>query len=483
MAFKKSLFSKPSWAVKAAAPVDVDQPIFQQSANIHEQIVEANRKKQERRVARQKQKEEDRRRKSDSRDTKFDQDDKPVKKQRISTEPIRVPDDDDHDFDRRKSDSDSDRSSRSSRSRQRRTSTPEREQEKPLLRSAPKDATRKTSGLEFGSPRKPRKAATPLNEDDDFAVVDVQPAPSKPIPKQKLKPPPPPESESDPEEDDYLKELKRQARAESKLKRSANTMPQHAVSPTADGKSPPVDLPPGTSLSGSATPTAGGHDPADPEVQILITSLIPNCHDLIVKRRASQPLAQVLAYYAEKYELGYLGTRLFFTWNDTRLYKSTTMRSILAMIRTKYGTKKDGSDVAEGRIEIKAVTDEVHEARLAFKERERKRMENGGEDPEPPPADYQSSEAPAQTGEPPQRPAGTIIQLKSNEDASLPNMNLRVHPHTTIDKIVRGYKRKMQVDVNREVYLVFDGERLEEDQTVADVGFEDGDAVDVRAKS
>lgn len=484
MAPKKSFFSKPSWAAKAAAPMELDQPIFQQ--NVYEDILEVSRKQEEKRLARQKQREEERRRKSDSRDTKLDQDDKPVKKQRISTEPIPLADndDDDDDFDRRRSDSDSDRSVRSSSSRKRQDSTPERAPEKPVLRSTPRKDKQTLEDLECVSPRKPRKGTTPLDEDDDFAIVDVLPAPAKPNTKEKPKPPPPPESESDPEEDEYLRELKRQARAESKAKKTAAFDQRQAGSPATDGRSPSLNPPLGTATSASAIPTPASHDLSDPEVQILIKSIIPNCDPLIVKRRASQPLSQVLAFYTEKHQLGYLGARLFFTWNGTRLYKSTTMRSILAMIKAKHGTKTDGTDLAEGRIEIEAVTEEIHENRQAFKEREMKRMENGGQDHDSSSGHYQDVEGsmPAE-GEPPQRSTGTIIQLSSNDEASLPHMKLRVHPHTTIEKIVRGYKRKMGVDMNRPVYLVFDGDKLEEDQTVADVGFEEGDAVDVRAKS
>lgn len=83
--------------------------------------------------------------------------------------------------------------------------------------------------------------------------------------------------------------------------------------------------------------------------------------------------------------------------------------------------------------------------------------------------------------EPQQRSTGTIIQLISDDGASPPDMKLRVHPHTTIEKIVRGYKRKMSVDMDRQVHLVFNGDKLEEEHTVADVGFQESDAVDVRA--
>ena len=485
MAPKKSFFSKPSWAAKAAAPVGLEQPIFQQ--NVYEDILEVSRKKEEKRLARQKQREEERRRNVDSRDTKLDQDDKPVKKQRISTEPIPIPlADGDDDFDRRRSDSDSDRSVRSSGSRERRDSSPERASEQPVLRSTPRKDKQTLGHLEYVSPRKPRRATTPLHadDDDDFAIVDVQPAPAKPDTKEKPKPPPPPESESDPEEDEYLRELKRQARAESKAKKTAAFDQRQAGSPATDKRSPSLNPPLGTATSASTTPTPGGPDLTDPEVQILIKSIIPNCDPLIVKRRASQPLSQVLAFYVEKHQLGYLGARLFFTWNGTKLYKNTTMWTILAMIKARYGTKTDGTDLAEGRIEIEAVTEEIHENRQAFKERERKRMANGGQDHDSPSGHDQDREVPMPDEcEPPQRSTGTIIQLSSNDEASLPNMKLRVHPHTTIEKIVRGYKRKMGVDMNRPVYLVFDGDKLEEDQTVADVGFEEGDAVDVRAKS
>lgn len=490
MATKKSLFSKPKWAAKASSVAKDDQPIFQQ--NVYKDIVEAERRREEKRIARQVQREDEQRRKSESRDTEVDEDKQPVKRQRISAEPKALEEDDE--FNARRSDSDSDRSSRSMRSRRSSewSSTPptrnkhnNQNDHRPTLRITPKKGKRIGDLLNDTFPKKQVHPSIPLDEDDDLAITDVQPRARVAQSKSGSEPkpsPPPEESDSDPEEDPYLKELKLQARAEARAKKGSCLSAQNTPTDATDGRPPPLNPQNGT--RDTVTPTPAPPDPDDPVVHIRIISMIPNCTELFVSRLASQPLDQVLSYFTQHFNLGpQLSPRVFFTWNGTKLYKSTTMRSILAMIRTKYGRKKD----ADGKIEIEAMTEEIYQHRLQQKERAR----NGGYQDADEGAAQQNGEAPLAAAvaaandlaQPqPQRGAGTVIHLKSENEQELPPMSLRVHPHTTIERIVRGYKKKMALDMNRKIYLVFDGDVLETEQTVADIGFEEGDSVDVRAR-
>lgn len=157
---------------------------------------------------------------------------------------------------------------------------------------------------------------------------------------------------------------------------------------------------------------------------------------------------------------------------------------------------------------LEAVTDEIFEHRLKQREEAKRRAEEeaaggnnndgdensygdtigiptSGQDPRrsntpggAAPSTHSSGAATAATGT---KTPGLVLKLTS-ATPDLPPMQLRVHAHTPIDRIVRGYKSRMNVDMAREVYLVFEGERLDGTSTVGDVGFEDGDCVDVRCR-
>ncbi|KAJ9655516.1 hypothetical protein H2198_005606 [Neophaeococcomyces mojaviensis] len=495
MALKKSLFSKPTWAAKTTSQVDDDQPIFGQ--NVYEDILEANRKREEKRLARQKEKEEKRaqQRKSESVDTKLE-DEQAVKKRRIST-PTQL-DDDGDDIRSRSSESDAEESGRSVRSRSQRSDASHDRENGPVLRTTPKKKRRLAARLDSPSPAKGSRAVIPIDDEDEDDVIGKNAESSKDsqmqTSKSKPKAPPPPESESESEEEDeYIRELKRRAREEAKAKRLltiTTSSAQRQDTPLADndGRSPSVALPGSVhstngpradSDHGTPTPTAGPRDPSDTKAQILITTIMPDCSKLIVQRYASQPLDQVFNYWKKKNELDKrnLDDKVFFTWNGQKLYNSTTTRSILEQIRRKHGTKEDGSDLAEGKIEIEAVTKEIFDHRQRQKERIRAEAEGTYTDPDT--AHAGNAAAPPEERPAVQQKPGVIIHLNSKDKNVLPFLNLRVRPDTTVQRIVGGYKRKVGVDLSRQIYLVFDGERLEDQTTVEEIGLEDEDVVEV----
>lgn len=471
---KKSLFKSSASSAKPKSAAFGDRPIFQQ--NIYEDILAANKKKEERRLARRKEKEEQRR-DSSSKDVRIRGDEHPVKKQRLSSPLDLDADDSDSSHINRASGSESDTSAKeSSRRRQRSTLTPNHETEQ--ARTSPRkvrEATQQNS-----------KPPVPADDDDDLIVIEPSPASRRTNTTQAPKRvSTPEESDSDPDDDEYVKELKRAARDEARRKRLAAA--QKLGTPATDGQSlltvaPSSSHSTGVAERSRATPSAP--DLEDPVVHIRITTIIPGCDELFIQRRASQPLDIVLETFVKRHELRpELARKVFFTWNGTRLFKSTTMRSILAMIKNKHGTKQDGTDLAEGKIEIEAVTDEIFEHRKKQKERERKRLENGEsyDDVSANAADQNATGVEAHAEQGPKAP-GIVLQLRSNEETSLPSMHLRVRSDTTVIKIIRGYKRKNKIDMSRDIYLVFEGDRLEDEQTAEEIGFEDMDTIDIRSR-
>lgn len=506
MATKKSLFSKPKWAAQTISPIETDTPIFRQ--NVYEDVLEAKRKQEEKRLARQKQKEEEeeeRRRKSESHDTQHDENDQPVKKQRISIESVQVDDDDDYDFNKQSQPGLESASSDGSLQGRRKSGSspgpgPAPSRGGPTLCGSREKDKQSRKGVDVLSPSRSSRASTTADgdgdgddDDDELAIVDVKPS-SEPLPrlasKPKTQPPPsPPEDESDSDEPDWMKELKRQARAAARAK-PAPEDPKPSPNPNLDTDR---DTFSGTGPSSMTSPSPA---PCDPEVTLRIKSLIPGCHELFIKRLASQSLSDVRKYYVSRFQIPpHRVDDVFFTWNDSKLFNSTTVRSILTQIRNKYGTKPDGSDISDGLIEIEAVTEDIYQHRLAQKQREKERQlrEQNGEPAEPEldrDADDQAfvansglSAAPlAAESQQPQK-SGTVIRLKPAPTSGLPEMALRVHPHTTVERIVRGYKKKMGVDVSVQIYLIFDGDALDADQTVADVEFEEDDVVDIGVRN
>ena len=53
---------------------------------------------------------------------------------------------------------------------------------------------------------------------------------------------------------------------------------------------------------------------------------------------------------------------------------------------------------------------------------------------------------------------------------------------TSLSKIVNVFKTAQKLAPDKEVYLIFDGERLDPDISVADADFSDMDYIDVQVK-
>lgn len=512
MVIKRALFSKPAWAAKTIDSEKSDQSIFQQ--NVYEDILLERQREEAKRAARQKEKEECRR-KSESRETKTDNG-RPVKKQRVSeTSTDWDEDEDEENSDQKHSESELGTEESAKNNEGSRKSSVDRAVTlvKPVLRSAPKgksvaELSKRDSVLRDSHMP---SAVDDEDEDDELVIYDSVPKPNPSTAetnsRSKPRPAPPPdsesESESESEDDEYLKELKRKAREEAKTK----TLQSIATSGSANANASLHTI----RLSTPDAPSDTSHDIPHDTVQLLIQTIIPNCPAIMIARRPSQTLESVHKYFCEHHHLSEkLRPKVFFTWNNQRLFNSTTTRSILEQIRRKYG-----HDKSNGKIMLEAVTDEIYTHRLRQKEESRRRAENPDPDfinndpltgpaqdnewtndpsseqqqatapplhPHPPypntPASSTITPAPA----PAPKSPGLVIKLTPEDASTLPPLQLRVHAHNTIDRIVRGYKSRMAIPATREVYLVFEGERLDGALSVADAAFEDGDSVDVRCK-
>jgi hypothetical protein len=507
---KRSFFTKPAWAAApAAAGTSAPAPAKDESSSsvfgrndIYRDILQAEHAKKEKKAARA-------RHRPEKQDRDNEHEGPEVKKRRISSEePAHNKKDPGYGSDAEDSVSPtiSPTSPKSEREKQ-------RSQDRPATRSTPRKQKSSSRGLE-DSPRTYKSPSTrgssrhattvTLHDgdqqlDDDLVIWDPV-KPTKPSPsKRKPKPPSDDEESEEEDEDPYVRELKAKAREKARLQKLGVVEPDRPKTPlttlsaAAAGdrtRSSSVENPQSRPLSSNsasqdflnnrATPASEQED--DPQVRILIQSDIPDTKPLIVKRKASQSLKQVKEFWCKKWGLDDSMTRkVFFTWRGTRLFDSTTMRGIILKLKKDYrqqsasvslddgGDEEDedkDNDPSEGNIMLEAMTPELYEEKQRQREREQQAQTQQDEEHEEVEA---ATPAPADDG-------AIVIRLVAQ---NLEPMQLRVRPHTTMAKVMRGFAAMRKVDEGKTAWLIFDGERLDPDRTVEDVELEDEDEVEV----
>ncbi|KAK5321873.1 hypothetical protein LTR93_006111 [Exophiala xenobiotica] len=511
---KRSFFTKPAWAAApAAAGSSAPAPAKDESSSsvfgrndIYRDILQAEHAKKEKKAA-----------KARHRPQKQDRDSElegpEVKKRRISSEEPADTKDPGYDSDAEDSVSPtiSPTSPKSEREKQ-------QCQNRPVTRSTPRKQESSSRGLE-DSPRtykspstreSSRRATTVTLHDgdqqlDDDLVIWTPVRPTKPSPSKRNPKPPSDdeESEEEEEEDPYVRKLKAKAREKARLQKLGVVEPDRPKTPLTTfsaaaaavdrTRSSSVENPQSRPLSSNsasqdylndnrATPASEQED--DPQVRILIQSDIPDTKPLIVKRKASQSLKQVKEFWCKKWGLDDSMTRkVFFTWRGTRLFDSTTMRGIILKLKKDYrqqsasvslddgGEEEDedkdkDKDPSEGNIMLEAMTPELYEEKQRQREREQQAQTQQDEEHEEVEA---ATPAPADDG-------AIVIRLVAQ---NLEPMQLRVRPHTTMAKVMRGFAAMRKVDEGKTAWLIFDGERLDPERTVGDVELEDEDEVEV----
>jgi len=482
---KRLLFHKPTWATETSTkPSSDDSSVFGRN-HVYEDILEAERQKRERREARARARIEPETKKG-----------RESKRRRVSTDPG----DDEVD-----SDNGSVRSSCSGVSHGSGLATEIR-----VTRSTLKKEKALVPGLGETSPRdRPaaksaaaKSTVIDLREENETEESEMYQTSREVQQKGHVSSRPCRASgeqldEEEEEDDDYLMELKRKARERARLHRlgidvsraknlsfGTTNNEQLAISPSAEPSRSESAQSPTRSGAESGPPPV--QETEDTEVQILITSHIPNSKPLIVRRKASQPLLQVKEFWCQRQGFdAALSAEVFFTWRGTRLFNSTTMRSVLHRLERDHAQRGiETGDPTKGNIELEAVTPKIFEIRQ--KQRERELAENAG---------LVDNHGDSDDGPMPGTAAGNDPLMMMNQTASDPNqkgalvirltcqehepMLLRVRPHTSISKIMLGFQKTMKVEEGKTCWLVFDGDRLDPRATVEEVGFEDEDTVEV----
>lgn len=291
-----------------------------------------------------------------------------------------------------------------------------------------------------------------LEDSDDPEVVAV--TAQEPVPVEG--------EDEDSELDEEFRELARKAREKDRLNRLRveSRSNSQQISSQVDGSR--------TSGPSHTPPRAPSPDPV---LQIFITSPIENTRALIVQRKLSQALREVRFAYCEKQQFSpEFAKRTFFVHRGIRVFDNTTCKGLGIHVEPdgSLSDRMGGISTIEGhRIDVELVTPEIFEAQ----QKQRTRLLS----PDIEENDEQVEEqGPEKDAEPNIR-----LNLKSK---GFDEFKATIKPSTTLASLVAMFRSERNIGEEKELALVFDGDRLPLDSTVADNDLEDQDGIHVEIK-
>ena len=222
----------------------------------------------------------------------------------------------------------------------------------------------------------------------------------------------------------------------------------------------------------------------DPTLEILITSSMEKTQPLIVSRKLSQRLKDVrLAWTQRQGFTPELADTVFLTWRGKRLFDVMSCKSLGLSVNSSGVIRGHENLLGDevGRLHMEAMTLEILEAR----KKAREDADRGEEQ-----AENSSSESPAKV----EAQVKIILVGKDHDDFRLrvkSVMSRTPTPHgfradivqsTTIDKIISAFRASNGIQPDKEVFLLFDGERLSPPCKVGGTEISDMDKIEVYVK-
>ncbi|KAJ5709869.1 Ubiquitin supergroup [Penicillium malachiteum] len=206
----------------------------------------------------------------------------------------------------------------------------------------------------------------------------------------------------------------------------------------------------------------------DPAVQIFITSDIPNVRPLIVHRKMSQGLREVRLEWCRRQ--GFTAetqSAIYLTWQGRRLFDVTTCRSLGVKPTEPISilSMDDDFEPDQKKLQIHMVA--VTEDPLILNR------------PAPPEPDELTQK--------PQKPE--VEQTEDNEPMKLtlrsPGLNdlrIKARPKTMVSKLISVFRSKQNISADQEIFIVFDGDRLDPNTCLQDHDIDDLDLLDIQIK-
>ncbi|KAK5693734.1 hypothetical protein LTR97_010304 [Elasticomyces elasticus] len=268
----------------------------------------------------------------------------------------------------------------------------------------------------------------------------------------------------DDESDDDLRELKRQARARNKLREESTKKSQ-----TPDAKSPT----PGRHTADPNTAAYPTPPAPDPPVQLLISSQIEGTKQLMVFRKLSQRLQEIRQVWCDKQGFSKdFANKVYLVHRMRRVFDVTTCGSLGLFVDSEGMVRMKGSESVDGadRVHLEAVTDEIFAQMKAEKAKEDRKRQG---------LDEAEDEAQGNAPEPQVQPEDKLIPILLTSKDTREPFRLRVKQSTVISKIITACQRHFVLQEGQFLYLDFDGERLEPNETIGDTEISDMDRIDV----
>ncbi|KAL4923038.1 ubiquitin-2 like Rad60 SUMO-like-domain-containing protein [Aspergillus undulatus] len=205
-------------------------------------------------------------------------------------------------------------------------------------------------------------------------------------------------------------------------------------------------------------------------VQIFITSEMADTKPLIIHRKMSQPLKDVRLAWCERQNLPKeVASTVFLTWKGKRLFDVTTCRSLNIEAHSAFTRELSLFDDCIGdtdghRVHMEAVTEEMFAA---------------GYQSSPKMADSDSNSPTLAKSQAVEPQAQHEITLKC---PGLDDFKIRVSPTTRVFQVLDALRKSRRISSELDVYLAFDGDRLDPHSCLADHEIDDGDMVEVIIK-
>ncbi|KAL2046054.1 hypothetical protein N7G274_001501 [Stereocaulon virgatum] len=294
--------------------------------------------------------------------------------------------------------------------------------------------------------RDPQKSAREEYE-SDVAIVNA----SKPF-----------EENDQTASDEEFPELARRAREKARRKRLEEDIAAALDPPPSGGSDGYMHR------SQSTHPSTPPPPPPDPVLKLLITSHIPNTEPLIVNRRLSQRLKEVKDIWTQRQQLTpEIAETIFLVWRGKKCFNVTSCKSLGIIVDSNGNirTNRDSLEDLNGQIHLEAMTEEIFEAY-----RKAKRHEVTSEE-------EKQAEEPVGIEEEKVPEIRIILKAKGFAD-----FKLKVKSSTLISKMINAFRSTNHIGDEKEVYLMFDGDKLSPESQVGDTELSDMDTLDVIIK-
>lgn len=205
----------------------------------------------------------------------------------------------------------------------------------------------------------------------------------------------------------------------------------------------------------------------DPIVQIMISSEIANTKPLLVHRKMSQRLRDVrLAWCSRQNFDPQIQASIYLTWKGRRLFDVTTCRS-LNINSGKNSAAIPGidddsfADQKELRIHMEAVTDLPLPVNQTI-------TSPGNDKPLTAPQSPEDDQG---------EPMKLVLRSPGYDD-----FRIKARKKTLISRLISAFRDKQNISVDHDIFLLFDGDKLDPDSCLGDHDIDDLDLVDVQIK-